>query len=73
MEGSVYKIIEIVGTSTISFEDAARSAVKVAAQSLDDLRVAELVKQDMIIDDKGKVTAYRLKLSLSLKYHPDKG
>ncbi len=72
MSSSVYKIIEVVGTSTTSFEDAAKTAVETAAQSLDDLRVAEVVKQDMTIDDKGKVSGYRVRLSLSFKYHQDK-
>ncbi len=70
MDASVYKIIEVVGTSKTSFEDAAKTAVETAAKSLDDLRVAEVVKQDMTIDDKGKVTGYRVRLSLSFKYHP---
>ena len=65
---SVYKIIEVVGTSEVSWEDAARKAVETAAKTLDDLRVAEVVEQDMKIED-DKVTAYRTKVRLSFKYH----
>ncbi len=72
MDASVYKIIEVVGTSKTSFEDAAKTAVETAAKSLDDLRVAEVVKQDMTVDDKGKVSCYRVRLSLSFKYHQDR-
>jgi flavin-binding protein dodecin len=72
MPGSVYKIIEIVGTSTKSWEDAAKTALEIAAKSLEDLRVAEVVKQDVTIED-GKVVAYRVRLNISFKYHPEKG
>ncbi|OPY78942.1 MAG: hypothetical protein A4E65_02087 [Syntrophorhabdus sp. PtaU1.Bin153] len=72
MPGSVYKIIEIVGTSTKSWEDAAKTALETAAKSLEDLRVAEVVKQDVTIED-GKVVAYRVRLNISFKYHPEKG
>jgi len=67
MTDSVYKIIELVGTSTESWEKAATVAVERAAQSLRELRVAEVVELDMVIDD-GKVTAYRAKLKVSFKY-----
>jgi flavin-binding protein dodecin len=67
MTDSVYKIIELVGTSTESWEKAAAVAVERAAQSLRDLRVAEVVQLDMVIDD-GKITAYRAKLKVSFKY-----
>jgi flavin-binding protein dodecin len=67
MADSVYKIIELVGTSTESWEKAASVAVERAAQSLRDLRVAEVVQLDMVIDD-NKVTAYRAKLKVSFKY-----
>ena len=67
MADSVYKVIELVGTSTESWEKAARTAVERAAQSLRDLRVAEVVEQDLVIED-GKVTAFRTKLKLSFKY-----
>ena len=67
MADSVYKVIELVGTSTESWEKAAMVAVERASQSLRDLRVAEVVELDMVIDD-GKVTAYRAKLKVSFKY-----
>ena len=67
MAESVYKVIELVGTSTDSWEKAAKAAVDRAAQSLRDLRVAEVVQQDMVIED-GKVTAYRTKVKISLKF-----
>jgi flavin-binding protein dodecin len=67
MADSVYKVIELVGTSTESWEKAATSAVNRAAKSLRDLRVAEIVEQDLVIE-KGKITAYRTKLKLSFKY-----
>lgn len=68
MPGSVYKIIEIVGTSPKSWEDAAKLAVETAAKSLEDLRVAEVVKQDVTMEN-GKVTSYRVRLNISFKYH----
>jgi flavin-binding protein dodecin len=67
MADSVYKVIELVGTSTESWEKAATGAVERAAQSLRDLRIAEVVEQDLVVDD-GKVTAFRTKLKLSFKY-----
>jgi len=67
MADSVYKIIELVGTSTESWEKAATVAVERAAQSLRELRVAEVVELDMVIDD-GKITAYRAKVKVSFKY-----
>jgi flavin-binding protein dodecin len=67
MADSVYKVIELVGTSSESWEKAAMVAVERASQSLRDLRVAEVVELDMVIDD-GKVTAYRAKLKVSFKY-----
>ena len=67
MADSVYKVIELVGTSTDSWEKAATAAVHRAAKSLRDLRVAEVVEQDLVIED-GKVSAYRTKLKLSFKY-----
>jgi len=70
MGGSVYKIIEIVGTSTKSWEDAAKIAVETASQSLEDLRVAEVVKQDVTVEN-GKVTSYRVRLNISFKYHAE--
>jgi flavin-binding protein dodecin len=67
MAESVYKIIELVGTSTDSWERAAKAAVERASQSLRDLRVAEVLEQDLVITD-GKVEAYRTKLKVSFKY-----
>lgn len=67
MAGSVYKIIELVGTSKESWEDAARNAVETAAKSLKDLRIAEIVKLDMQMDN-DKVVAYRARVNVSFKY-----
>jgi flavin-binding protein dodecin len=67
MSNSVYKIIELVGSSSTSWEDAAKNAVEKASKSLRDLRVAEILKLDMKIED-GKVTAYRARVQLSFKY-----
>ena len=67
MSDSVYKVIDLVGTSEKSWEDAARSAVDAASQSLKNLRIAEISKLDMKIED-GKVTAFRARVSLSFKY-----
>jgi flavin-binding protein dodecin len=67
MPNSVYKIIELVGTSTESWEEAAKNAVEVAAKSLRDLRIAEVVELDLQIDD-GVVVAYRVKVKVSFKY-----
>jgi flavin-binding protein dodecin len=65
--GGVYKIVEVVGISKTSWEDAGRKAVEVASKSLRDLRVAEVIKTDMKVEH-GKVTAYRTRVSLSFKY-----
>jgi dodecin len=65
----VYKIVEVVGTSAKSWEDAANVAVATAAQTLRDLRIAEVTKLDLKVDN-GKVTAYRVRVSLSFKYEP---
>jgi flavin-binding protein dodecin len=70
MAESVYKFIEIAGSSTESWEKAAVAAVETAASSLKDLRVAEVLEQDMTIE-KGKVSAYRVKLKVSFKYKTD--
>ncbi len=67
MADSVYKIIELVGTSTSSWEDAARTAVERASGTLRDLRIAEVEKLDMTVED-NKVTLFRAKLKLSFKY-----
>jgi flavin-binding protein dodecin len=66
-DNGVYKVTEIIGTSTVSWEDAAKSAVETAARSLRDLRIAEVGKLDLKIED-GKVVAYRARVSLSFKY-----
>jgi dodecin len=67
MAGSVYKIIELVGTSEVSWEDAAKNAVETASKSLRDLRVAEIGKLDLKLEE-GKVVAYRARVSISFKY-----
>lgn len=72
MAGSVYKIIELVGTSTKSWEDAAKTALETASKTLEDLRVAEVVKQDVTVEN-GKVMSYRVRLNISFKYHTEKG
>jgi flavin-binding protein dodecin len=66
-EDSVYKVVEVIGTSTKSWEDAARVAVETAAGTLRDLRIAEVAKMDLKVEN-GKVVAYRTRLQLSLKY-----
>ena len=68
MADSVYKVIELVGTSSESWEKAATLAVETAAKSLHDLRIAEVVQLDMQLDN-GKVVAYRAKVKVSFKYH----
>ena len=70
MADSVYKIVELVGVSPESWEKAAANAVEVAAQSLQDLRIAEVVELDMQVEE-GKVLAYRARIKLSFKYHTD--
>jgi flavin-binding protein dodecin len=67
MPESVYKVIELIGTSTKSWNDAAKAAVERAAETLRDLRVAEVIAQDVVITD-GKVEAYRVKMKVSFKY-----
>jgi len=69
MDAGVYRVTEIIGTSRLSWEDAARNAVETAAKSLHDLRIAEVSKLDMKIEG-GKVVAYRARVSLSFKYAP---
>ena len=69
MAGSVYKVIELVGSSSESWEKAAAAAVETASKSLRDLRIAEIVELDMQLQD-GKVRAYRAKVKLSFKYQP---
>jgi dodecin len=67
MPESVYKIIELVGSSEVSWEDAAKKAVETASKSLRELRIAEIVQQDVKVED-GKVTAFRVRIKLSFKY-----
>lgn len=67
MAGSTYNIVELVGTSDKSWEDAARLAVETAAGTLRDLRVAEVIKLDMTVED-GKVKFYRARINVSFKY-----
>ncbi len=67
MADSVYKVIELVGSSPNSWEEAARNAVETAGKSLRDLRIAEVAKLDMKVED-GKVTAFRARVNLSFKY-----
>ena len=66
-ESGVYKIVEVVGVSTVSWEDAAKRAVETAAKSLRDLRIAEVTKMDVKVED-GKVMASRTRVALSFKY-----
>jgi flavin-binding protein dodecin len=68
MPENVYKVVEVIGTSTDSWEKAAKAAVERAAKSLRDLRVAEVMEQDLQLGKDGKVEAYRTKLKLSFKY-----
>ncbi|MEA3460622.1 MAG: dodecin family protein [Bacteroidota bacterium] len=67
MSNSVYKIIELVGSSTVSWDDAAKNAIIKASKSLRDLRIAEVVAQDIHLKD-GKIEFYRTKIKLSFKY-----
>ncbi len=68
---SVYRITELVGTSKKSWEDAAANAVNTASKTLRDLRVAEVIKLDLVVEG-GKVAAYRARVALSFKYDPGK-
>jgi len=68
MSDSVYKIIELVGSSTVSWEDAAKNAIEKASKSLRDLRIAEVLAQDIHMKD-GKIEFFRTKIKLSFKYH----
>jgi flavin-binding protein dodecin len=66
-DSGVYKIVEVIGTSPVSWEEAAKTAVQTAAASLRDLRIAEVTRTDVKIED-GKVVAFRVRLALSFKY-----
>lgn len=66
-DNAVYRVTEVIGTSSNSWEEAARNAVKVASKSLRDLRIAEISKLDVKIED-GKITQFRARLALSFKY-----
>lgn len=70
MAGSIYKIIELVGTSDTSWEEATKIAVETAGESLRDLRIAEITKLDVTIEN-GKVSSYRARVSVSFKYTKD--
>jgi flavin-binding protein dodecin len=68
MGDSIYKIIELVGTSKTSWEEAAKNAVEKAGKSLKDLRIAEVIRLDMAVED-GKVSQFRARVNVSFKYH----
>lgn len=72
MAESVYKVLELIGTSSKSWEDAALTAIRRASRTVRDLRVAEVVEQDLVIEN-GKVEAFRTKLKVSFKYDPGSG
>ena len=67
MADSVYRVTEVIGTSSNSFADAAKNAIETAAKSVRDLRIAEVVRQDVVIED-GAVKNYRVRLAISFKY-----
>ncbi len=69
-DNSVYRVTELIGVSSKSWEDAAQNAIETAARTLEDLRIAEVVKLDVTID-KGKVTGYRARLNVSFKYRAE--
>jgi flavin-binding protein dodecin len=73
MAESVYKVIELIGTSTESWEKAAAAAINRAGKTLRDLRVAEVSQLDLQLNDKGKVEKYRAKVKVSFKYEDGKG
>ena len=66
---SLYKVVELVGTSSVSWDDAAKSAIETARRSLQDIRIAEVTKMDLKIED--DAVLFRTRLSLSFKYHSD--
>ena len=67
-KGGVYRVIDVIGVSSESWEDAAKQAVQTASKSLRDLRIAEVTKMDLTVDDDGKVSAFRTRVALSFKY-----
>ena len=67
-ESGVYRVTEVIGTSTNSWEDAAKNAVATAASTIRDLRIAEVTKFDMRLDEAGKIVQFRTRVSLSFKY-----
>jgi dodecin len=69
MADSVYRVTEVIGVSSESWEAAARSAVETAAGSVRDLRIAEVIREDVTIED-GKITNFRVRLAISFKYEP---
>ena len=71
MADSVYRVVEVIGTSAQSWEEAARTAVETASGSLRDLRIAEVMKMDMRVEG-GKVVAFRTRVALSFKYEPSR-
>jgi flavin-binding protein dodecin len=72
MADSVYRVTEVIGTSPNSFADAAKNAIETAAKSVRDLRIAEVVRQDVVIED-GAVKNYRVRLAISFKYESSDG
>jgi hypothetical protein len=70
MTDSIYRVTEVIGTSATSWEDAAKNAVETAARSLRDLRVGEVVRLDVTIED-GRVTQYRARVNISFKYETE--
>ena len=69
-KGGVYRIVDVVGVSRVSWEDAGKRAVEIAASSLRDLRIAEVTKMDMTVEN-GKVASFRTRVALSFKYDPE--
>ena len=69
---SVYRVTEIIGSSPTSWEEAAREAISTAARTLRDLRIAEIVGQDLALDESGAIKAFRILIRLSFKYEQDR-